>query len=1030
MTPEVLSRLSALLDQALDLDGPSREAWLAILPVDDAELAPTLRRLLARQAAKETGDLFERPPSFTIPAGVDCIAAAFYPGDTVGPYRLQRELGHGGMAVVWLATRADGAFQRQVALKLPQVSRMRPDLGERFARERDILAKLEHPNIARFYDAGVSADAVPYLAMEFVEGEPLTQYCDKHALSLSKRLEVFLQILDAMQYAHANLVIHRDLKPSNILVNGNGNVRVLDFGIAKLVDLGDQPEVTALTRGAGRALTMAYASPEQVRGEPLSTASDVYSLGVVLYELLTGSHPYRLPTKSPAQLEAAIVGTEPTHPSQAVKRSDDATELARCRSSTPARLARELDGDLGSVLRKALAKDIEQRYDGCAALRDDLQRYLHGHPVRAQPESIVYLARKFIGRNRLAVVSVGGVLVAVFFGAGLALWQAGVARDQARLARHQEDRALAVQDFLLGLFRANADAQPDPVSARETTARQLLDLGAARVREQLKHSPAVQDAVLGTLADLYADVGLDQEAADLSAESVVVRERLYGPDDPRVAAALLDYAKSLGSTADAARVPELLLRARRIAEQASGDQTALRISILFGQAQAYRYADVSLALDFAREARSLIDRTGVARADLRRSLYLEGLTLGFLGECAQALTTLQQAHSLSLASPGPVARWQIPEFTAISAQALCLGDFALAESSLIEALEISQRLNGPEHIDTAHVLTRLMRVYLDTSRAAEARALDERMTGLLGQRVVQENVNLNTTLLRSSAMHALEVGSIDKAESRSAELVRRLQGFAGPSVVLAGALQQHARALAAQGRMVEARRRLDEAIAMMHAALGQHARPVIFASMQIDLAALQLWNGDAAAALRELDAVTDVLRAAPAEARPLTPRHDRWRAAALRQAGRAEEAVGAAQTGLDALRTNFRPVDLPRLQADLLLEQGLAFHEAQQFARSHESLTRAMLIRHANDDEASAWRARVEIALAETTLALGDRRTAQRFGLRGSWASGPAPHAGAFLHGPGTTHHPTARGRALRLQNLSPRGRSPVNRSG
>jgi eukaryotic-like serine/threonine-protein kinase len=977
MTPEVLSRLSTLLDEALDLDPAAREAWLATLDGEALALAPTLRKLLARRATKETADLLERGPAFTLPASAGPDATAFKPGDTVGPYRLLRSLGHGGMGEVWQAERADGTLKRKVALKLPHVT-WAPGLAERFAREREILSSLEHPNIARLYDAGLDPHGRPYMALEYVEGLPIDEYCKQHALPVEGRLRLLLQVADAVAFAHSRLVVHRDLKPGNILVTDDGQVRLLDFGIAKLME-GEATQETALTKVGGRALTLDYASPEQIRGQPIGTSSDVYSLAVVAFELLAGARPYKLKRGSAAELEDAITGQE--------------LSLASSLAQEPA-AAKALRGDLDAILNKALKKSVTERYPTVDALAQDWRRHLDGERVRARPDTLGYRAVRFVRRQRipltvgsLAVVAfvlalgfgaTAVVILALLVGLGAALWQARKARELARLAHHQEERALAVQDFLLGLFRANADSQPDPVSARETTARQLLDVGAARVREQLKTSPAAQDAVLETLADMYVDVGLDQEAADLRAERVVVRERLYGPNDPRLAAALLDHATSLSSTSDAARAPALLLRARRIAEQAPGDQTELRIRILFGQAQAYRYANVSAALDFVREAHGLIDRTGVASADLRRALYLEGLTLGFLGECATALKTLQQAHALSLASPGPYAQWQIPEFTAISSQAICLGDFALAESSLLEALEMSRRVNGPDHIDTNHVLTRLMRVYHDTSRAAEAQALDERMTGLLGQRMVQENVNLYTTLLRSSAMRALDVGRIDEATSRSAELIQRVRGFAGSSVVLATALQQFARALAAQGRMDEAMRFLNESVAMMCASLGPRARPAAIASMQIDQAALQLWTGNTVTAQKGLDAVLVGLKASPAEARPLVPQIERWRAASLRQVGRAGEAVVAAQSGLDALDATFRPIDLPRLRADLLFEQGLAFHEMGQLSLARENLSRAMVLRGANDDKAGAWQARVEIALAETSLALGDRPMADR----------------------------------------------------
>lgn len=976
LSPAELQAIAALLDEALELAPAQRAPWLE----DLARRQPALHRPLERLLSLHGQDRWTGLPGQGAAAALWPAAAArtggLAPGDSVGPYRLVRELGLGGMASVWLATRADGAFQREVALKLPQISRLQPALAERFARERDILAKLVHPNIARFYDAGISDDGLPYLAMELVDGQTLTDYCDAQRLPVEARLQVFCQVLDALQHAHANLVIHRDLKPSNILVTGDGQVRLLDFGVATLLDAGDRSAASELTQTSGRALTMAYASPEQVRGEPLSTASDVYSLGVVLFELLAGRRPYGRTGDSPAQWEAAILDAEPARPGVALTHAADAEALAALRRSTPTRLARQLDGELADVLRKALAKTPAERYDGCAALRDDLRRYLEGRPVSAQPASRLYQLHKFVGRNRLAVGAGVGVLLAVLAGAGAALWQAELAREQARRAQLQEARAVAVQDFLLGLFRTNSDAEPDPLRARETTARQLLDIGAARVREQLRTSPEVQDTVLETLASMYGDVGLDQQAADLAAERVALRERLFGADDPRVAVALLDHAASLNATADAAQAPGLLQRARRIADGAPGDQTALRIRTLFAQAQAARYADVSTALGFVGEARALIERHGVAGDPLRRALYLEGLTLSYLGDCAAALQSLQRANTISRASAGPQPRWQIPELTAISATAQCLGDMALAESSLLEALDMSRRLNGDEHIDTLHVLTRLLRVYHDTSRAALARELDERIAGRMGERVVQENANLYTTLLRSAATRAHDVGRIDIAATQLDELVRRQRGFAGTSTVLATALQQRARTHAALGRFDEALRDIDEAIEVARRSLGARAQPAALLAMRVDRASIRLWRGETVPALEELDAAAAALPAGD-QARPLAPTVGRWRAAALRQAGRAADAADTARAALAAHRAALRPVDLPRLQSDLLLELGLALQALGQLAPARQALTEALALREAQDDEGSVWRARVELALADVLLAMGEPRRAR-----------------------------------------------------
>jgi eukaryotic-like serine/threonine-protein kinase len=371
-----IGQMSRLLDQALTLDAGQRQRWLDGLDPEYQDLLPSLRQALAAASGEPT----------TLPklhAGRDASPVGLCPlkpGERVGPYRLVRELGVGGMAEVWLAQRADGAYRRTVALKLPTLARVRKDLARRFARERDILASLEHPNIARLYDAGVGRDGLPYLAMEYVQGQPLTTWCDTRRVGLRERLALFLQVLDCVQFAHTRRVIHRDLKPSNILVTESGYVRLLDFGIAKLLEEEDTDR-SLLTQSYARALTPDYASPELLLGEPVDAASDVYSLGVVLYELLAGVRPYQLkPAVSPLRLQQAMNDVRVRPPSTQV-----GPGAGIARATTQVRLAGRLRGDLDAVVLKALARCAADRYPSAAALADDLQAYLSGEPVGARP---------------------------------------------------------------------------------------------------------------------------------------------------------------------------------------------------------------------------------------------------------------------------------------------------------------------------------------------------------------------------------------------------------------------------------------------------------------------------------------------------------------------------------------------------------------------------------------------------------------------------------------------------------------------
>lgn len=493
MLPEVSANwpvLSQLLDEVLALPPADREGWLRALPVEHWPLRETLRRLLEVQAGIETRPFLETLPKLT---ATSTPVSGLVAGDEVGRYRLLEELGTGGMGCVWLAERADGQLKRKIALKLPRMV-WADDLATRMARERDILGALEHPNIARLYDAGVDDKGRPYLALEYVEGQRIDAYCDARCLTIRQRVELFLQVLAAVQYAHVNLVVHRDIKPANVLINQQGAAKLLDFGIARLeVDARMLEELGDAAQTSTRAMTPRYASPEQVRGERLSLVSDVYSLGVLLYELLTGRSPYHLRNDSRAALEIAVTEGDIRPPS----RAELTSQAAKTRLTTVGKLSSALRGDLEAILMKSLSLQASTRYLTVQAFGDDLTRWLRGEVILAKRARAYEVIRKFVLRNRWPVAIASVSFVAVVATAIIAVWQAREARQESR-------RATATRDFLIALFD---DANPELRGGKDVTARELLLEGEKRLPAALASEPDLQAEVLLSIANVWARFG-------------------------------------------------------------------------------------------------------------------------------------------------------------------------------------------------------------------------------------------------------------------------------------------------------------------------------------------------------------------------------------------------------------------------------------------------------------------------------------------------------------------------------------------
>ena len=760
-------RLPELFAQASELDGEARRAWLEELRGADAALAREVEELLGAAAAGARR--FARPAWEQLPtAGGD--APRDVTPDRVGPYRIRREIGRGGMGRVFLAEQEGGDFRRLVALKVLDRPASAEEASRRFRDEVRILAALEHPGIARFYDAGRTADGIGYLALEFVEGEDLLAFVRGRELGLRRRVELFLEVLDAVDFAHRRLVVHRDLKPANVLVGADGHVKLLDFGISKIVDPEAEGE-EAETRTALRALTPAYASPEQLRGERATVATDVFSLGIVLYEILTGRRPF---ARGGARSgEQAGDDRDPTPPSTAARRAGaPPAEPATAPPALAAIAWRELAGDLDAVVLKALRSEPESRYRSAGAMADDLRRWLRGEPVEARRGGRRYRMAKFASRHRVPVALAAALVLALAVGLAGTLAQSRRAAEQAAVAREQRDFALRQLARAEAINELNSfllsDAAP---GGRPFTAGDLLDRAQAVVARQRGEPAADRAELLLSIGRQYQTQDDQVQAHRLLTEAYDLARRSGEPAVRARAACAL--GSSFGNL-------EQLDRARPLLDEGlalAGDEPQFvlhRVFCLLRDSEVARDADDGArAVASARDAERLLRRSGQGSAllelrvamDLAESHRVAGDLAAADGAFAAAAARLEALGRGDAEIAGTL-------FNNWALVVRGLGRPLDAERLFRRAVEIASRDGGLEGVSPM-LLGNLGRTLVDLARPAEAREYAER--SLAGAR---------RGGLETAATHALahltiatmELGELASAERHLDEFGKRIDG--------------------------------------------------------------------------------------------------------------------------------------------------------------------------------------------------------------------------------------------------------------
>ena len=853
LSPTRRAEIEDVFEHALDLPSDRRAAWLSDRCTRDAELRAEVEALLAANDA--SSGILER----RLPAATTALATEALRDRRIGPYRVVRELGRGGMGVVYLAERDDGEFRREVAIKLLRNSPDAEELHRRFIAERQILASLNHPNIAQLLDGGTTEGQLPYLVMEYVDGLPITTYCDRHGLDIAARLRLFVDVCRAVNSAHQNLIIHRDIKPGNILVTASGQVKLLDFGIAKLLNSALGATAVPHTRTASRVMTPDYASPEQVRGEPLTTGSDVYALGVVLYELLAGRRPYQIRTGAVHELHELVCEREPERPSAWARRSrpDDPeapapAAIASARATSADRLQRMLAGDLDAIVMMALRKEPRRRYGSAELLAEDIGRHLCGLPVFARHPSRTYYLGKFLRRHRTAA-SLGAIAaLSLVVGTAVAIRKTAAERrerDRASAALTQAQQALRESDettsFLAGLFDVDV---PAPGGAAPGTTEELIARGMGQI-EQLGGRPLVQARMLDGMGRIYQNSGRFTEAKRAFERSLSLRHANGAGESREAAMTLLHMANTLRMLGSYAAADSAAWQALRIYEKLNGpaDPTTVDAWQMLSMLAVY-HSDFAASEAYARRSVDILV-AAYGTDDPRLAVALEqlGMTLRRVGKYAEGERHMRQAFALYERDKGPNdAGLIVPLYRLADAVASDRGDYTEATRLMERAVAIATASLGENHPRTAYSLGSLGALESRRGNFARGERLSRRALEILERTLGHRDVSVAEAYADLAKVYS-RAGRWADAETSQRTAIAIYDSTLGRThstyaAAMAGLCEIHLHA----GRLAEAESECREAMTIRERALGTRT-PGLLNPLML-LGDMRAQRGDLAAA--------------------------------------------------------------------------------------------------------------------------------------------------------------------------------------